>query len=69
MESHSSTDAVVLGGQTYDLIDESRFLVSPVILGKGRKLLDDAAKSKLKPLETSPHKSGHVMLRHSLAKE
>ena len=54
----------------HKLIDEYRFLVSPVILGTGRKLLDDeSAKSKLNPLEASPHKSGHVMLRYSLAKE
>lgn len=52
----------------HQLIDEYRFLVSPVILGKGRKLLDDAAaKLKLNSLEASPHRSGHVMLKYAAA--
>ena len=52
----------------HQLIDEYRFLVSPVILGKGRKLLDDAAATlKLNPLEASPHRSGHVMLKYAAA--
>jgi dihydrofolate reductase len=52
----------------HGLIDEYRFLVSPLILGKGRKLLDDAsAKMRLRLLEAAAHRSGHVMLRHARA--
>jgi len=50
------------------LVDEYRFLVSPVFAGKGRRLLDGARpweRAPLKLVETKTFKSGCVLLRYS----
>jgi len=50
------------------LIDEYRFAVVPVILGKGRKLLDDVdGPCRLSLLESTRFPSGTVLLRYSAA--
>jgi len=51
------------------LIDEYRFAVVPVILGKGRKLLDDVDGPRRLSLVESPRfPSGTVLLRYSAAR-
>ena len=50
------------------LIDEYQFAVVPVILGKGRKLLDDLDGPRRLSLVDSPRfPSGTVLLRYSVA--
>jgi dihydrofolate reductase len=49
------------------LVDEFRFVVHPVIAGKGRRLLEDGSlreKLQLKLVESTPFKSGAVALRY-----
>lgn len=49
----------------HNLIDEYRFLVHPVILGKGRKLFaETAVKFKLKLIQVSTFRSGVSLLRY-----
>ena len=50
-----------------DLVDEYRFVVSPVFAGEGRRLLDGVsplARSPLKLVDTKTFKSGSVVLRY-----
>ena len=50
------------------LIDEYRFVVSPLILGDGRPLLGDVSRSlSLDLLEARAYPSGNVMLRYAKA--
>jgi dihydrofolate reductase len=49
------------------VIDEFHFLMSPIMVGKGRRLLEDASlpeKFKLKLVDTKVFKSGGVALRY-----
>ena len=49
------------------LVDEFRFLVQPILAGKGKRLLDGASlheKVNLKLVESKPFKSGWVALRY-----
>jgi len=49
------------------LIDEFLFTVTPVILGKGKRLFQDVEKRNLKLLESRDFASGNVLLRYSAA--
>jgi dihydrofolate reductase len=52
----------------HGLIDEYHFVVSPILLGKGRTLLNDMPKSaKLKLVETKAYSTGNVRLRYARA--
>jgi dihydrofolate reductase len=47
------------------VIDEYRFIVSPVILGQGKSLFTEASKrSRLSLIEAKSFKSGNVLLRY-----
>jgi len=49
------------------LVDEYRFLVSPIIAGEGRRLLEGVSLGErlhLKLVESKIFKSGHVALRY-----
>jgi dihydrofolate reductase len=50
------------------LVDEFRFVVAPVLAGKGRRLMEDVSlpeKLRLKLVESKPFNSGFVALRYS----
>jgi len=53
---------------THHLIDEYIFVVSPVLLGSGRKLIDDAKTMKLQLEEAKAFESGVTLLRYVPAK-
>jgi len=46
------------------LIDEYKFLVSPVVAGEGRRLLEGVKGLKLRLVESRSFESGHVSLRY-----
>ncbi len=70
MKQQSGGDIVILGSGTIvsalarlDLMDEYRLIVSPIVLGRGKKLLGDLdAKLRLKLLWTKATGSGNVLL-------
>jgi dihydrofolate reductase len=48
----------------HNLIDEYRFVVYPVVLGKGKRLFKDGASATLKLVETRTFSTGVVALRY-----
>lgn len=53
----------------HGLIDEYQFVVSPILLGNGRTLVNGLSKSaRLDLAEATKHKSGHVVLRYERSK-
>lgn len=49
----------------HGLIDEYQFIVSPLLLGRGRSLISDVSKRvPLELLEAKPYPSGNLMLRY-----
>ncbi len=54
----------------HGLIDEYRFVVCPLLLGKGKTLLGDLSKRvSLRLVEAKPFRSGNVMLTYRRADE
>ena len=76
MKQESGTDMMIFGSGSiasqltaHRLIDEYQFIVSPLLLGSGKSLIRDVAKSlKLDLIDASSYKSGNVMLRYAPAK-
>ncbi len=49
----------------YDLIDEFRLMVFPIVLGSGKRLFKDGLDMKvLRLVETKPFKTGIVVLTY-----
>ncbi len=48
----------------YNLIDEYRLLVHPIVLGSGKRLFSDASNTTLKLVETKMFSSGVVLLSY-----
>jgi dihydrofolate reductase len=73
MKSQPGTDIMIFGSGSvvsqltqHGLIDEYRFVVSPVLLGSGRPLVSGLPKpSKLNLLESRAYPSGNVVLRYA----
>jgi dihydrofolate reductase len=73
MKSQPGKGMIIFGSGTivslltqHGLIDEYHFVVSPILLGKGRTLLNDMPGSaKLKLVETKGYPSGNVRLRYA----
>ena len=62
-------DIVIHGSPTlirsllpHDLIDEYRLLVYPLVLGRGKRLFDEASQAKLKLVESTAFSKGVVKL-------
>jgi dihydrofolate reductase len=72
LKTAAGEDIVVTGSMTLvadliaeRLVDEFRLFVYPVVLGRGRRLFEDAtAVPKLKLVQTQPFRSGIVLLRY-----
>jgi dihydrofolate reductase len=75
MKNQPGKDMIVFGSGSivsqltqHGLIDEYEFVVSPVLLGSGRSLLNGVPTSvKLELRETKRYRSGDVMLRYARA--
>jgi dihydrofolate reductase len=73
MKTQPGKDMIVFGSGSivsqltqHGLIDEYRFVVSPILLGSGRPLLSGVSKSmKLNLLEAREFRSGNVLLRYA----
>ncbi len=59
--------ALVRSLMPFDLIDEYRLLVYPVVLGSGKRLFEGASKTPLKLVETEKYSSGVVQLHYETA--
>jgi dihydrofolate reductase len=76
LKQDAGTDMMIFGSGSiasqlteHGLIDEYQFIVSPLLLGSGKSLIRDVAKSlKLNLIDSSSYKSGNVMLRYAPAK-
>ena len=72
MKKEAGGDMMVFGSGTitsllteHGLVDEYQFVVSPVLLGRGRPLLAGLPRSaRVALLEARPYASGNVMLRY-----
>jgi dihydrofolate reductase len=72
MKKQPGKDMIVFGSGSivsqltaHGLIDEYQFVVSPVLLGGGRALLNGMSSTvRLRLLDASPHQSGTVTLRY-----
>ena len=75
MKRERERDMIVFGSGSvvseftkHGLIDEYQFVVNPVLLGQGKRLLEGMSKnSKLKLLESKQYPSGNVVLRYARA--
>jgi len=73
MKREPGKDMIVFGSGSivsqltqHGLIDEYLFVVSPILLGRGRPLLSGVSKSlRLDLLEATAYRSGSVMLRYA----
>ena len=73
MKRQPGKDLIVFGSGSivtqltqHSLIDEYRFVVSPILLGSGRPLLSGVSKSlRLELLEAKKYPSGNVVLRYA----
>ncbi len=69
LKQQPGRDVVIHGSPTlirsllpYDLIDEYRLLVYPIVLGRGKRLFDEASQAKLKLAESETFSKGVVKL-------
>jgi len=69
LKQQEGQDIVIHGSPTlirsllpHDLIDEYRLLVYPLVLGRGKRLFDDASQAKLKLAESEAFSKGVVKL-------
>jgi dihydrofolate reductase len=74
LKEQTGKDMVVYGSGTivqqltrFGLMDEYRFMVSPVILGTGRPLFEDVEKKDLRLLGAKTFTAGNVLLRYQPA--
>ncbi len=73
MKSEPGTDMIVFGSGSivsqltqHGLIDEYRFVVCPILIGRGQPLLSGVSKSlELDLLDATDYPSGNVMLRYA----
>jgi dihydrofolate reductase len=71
LKAAPGADIVVTGSMTLvgdliakDLVDEYRLFLHPVVLGRGRRLFEDAQVPRLALVEARPFRSGIVLLRY-----
>lgn len=50
----------------YDLVDEYRLLVYPVVLGSGKKVFPEGARLNLRLIEARPLPTGVVLTRYAV---
>jgi dihydrofolate reductase len=74
LKQQSGGDIGITGSATliqslmpYNLIDEYRLLVHPIVLGNGKHLFSDASNTTLKLVETKMFSSGVVLLTYQCA--
>jgi dihydrofolate reductase len=73
MKSQPGKDMILFGSGSiasqltqHGLIDEYQFVVSPIVLGSGKLLINDVSKSlRLDLVEAREYPSGNVMLRYA----
>ena len=73
MKRQPGADLIIFGSGSvvteltrHGLVDEYQFVVSPILLGRGRSMWNDLTKSmKLQLLEAKSYQSGVVMLRYA----
>jgi dihydrofolate reductase len=71
LKQQPGQDLLVAGSATLvrsltqlELVDEYRFLIYPLVLGKGKRLFTDESRAALKLVETKSFSSGVVLLRY-----
>lgn len=77
MKGERGKDMIVFGSGSivseltrHGLIDEYQFVVNPVLLGCGRRMMESVSNGlKLELLETKEYSSGNVVLRYAAAPE